>query len=107
MDKIVEAIRLGKILLVGEYRGHRVETIRYVDKKTGQAMEFLSIVYLIERDNGREVVLVSQDPGTKNPADVKVKLERGKFYALELTSLENVRGTMRARMPINAQPSPV
>lgn len=58
MGKVIEAIKQGKILLLGEYRGHRVETIRYVDKKTGQKAEFLSIVYLVERRNGSEVVLV-------------------------------------------------
>ena len=105
MEKIIEAMKQGKILLLGEYRGHRVETIRYVDKKTGQKAEFLSIVYLVERRNGSEVVLISQDPGAgvKDAAEVKITAQKGKQYAFELSGLENVRGMLRARMPAGVE----
>ncbi|MDX2080461.1 MAG: hypothetical protein SFU53_06720 [Terrimicrobiaceae bacterium] len=99
-------LRSGKILLVGEYRGHRVETIRYVDKKTGQKSEFVSLVYLVERGNGSDVVLVSQDPRTKNPEEVKVSAQKGKVYAFELTNLDRERGMIRARMQPGVEPVP-
>jgi hypothetical protein len=106
MEKLIEAIKQGRIFLVGEFRGARVEVIRYVDKKTGQATAFTSITYLVERSGAAESVMISQQvgDGAIDAATVKVSAQKGKTYAFELSGLERVRGVTKARMPSGVEP---
>lgn len=106
MEKAIEAIKQGRILLVGEYRGSRVEHISYVDKKTGQKNAFTSITYLVERIGGAESVMISQQvgDGVVDASTVKVNAQKGKTYAFELSGLEKVRGVLKARMPAGVEP---
>jgi len=109
MEKIVEAIKQGRILLVGEYRGSRVENISYVDKKTGQKNSFTSMTYVVERIGGAESVTITQQigDGVVDASTVKVNAQKGKTYAFELSGLEKVRGVLKARMPAGVEPLPV
>ncbi len=38
----------GRLLLVGEYRGSKVEKAGYVDKKSGEAIHYVRVIHLIE-----------------------------------------------------------
>lgn len=109
MEKIVEAIKQGRILLVGEFRGFRVETISYVDKKTGQKNAFISTTLIVERNGGAESVMITQPAadGVVDASTVKVNAQKGKTYAFELSGLEKVRGVLKARMPAGVEPLPV
>jgi hypothetical protein len=109
MEKLIEAIKQGRILLVGECRGSRVEVIRYVDKKTGQAAAFTSTTYLVERAGVVESVMITQQvgDGVVDVSTVKVSAQKGKTYAFELSGLEKVRGVLKARMPAGVEPLPV
>ena len=109
MEKLIEAMKQGKVFLVGECRGSRVETIKYVDKKTGQAAAFTATNYLVERSGVMESVLISQQVGNGeiDPSTVKVTTQKGKFYAFELSGLEKVRGVLKARMPAGVEPLPL
>jgi len=109
MEKIVEAIRQGRILLVGEFRGFRVENISYVDKKTGQKNAFISTTLIVERNGGAESVMITQPAadGVVDASTVKVNAQKGKTYAFELSGLEKVRGVLKARMPAGVEPLPV
>jgi len=102
-------MKQGKVFLVGECRGSRVEVIRYVDKKTGQAQAFTATNYLVERSGSLEVAMISQQVGNGeiDPATVKVTAQKGKFYAFELSGMEKVRGVLKARMPSGIEPLPV
>ena len=109
MEKLIEMLKQGKILLVGECRGAKPEVVRYVDKKSGQASAFTSIKYLVERAGGTESVQVSQF--VKNAeidlSTVKVQATKGKTYAFELSGLETKGGFLKAKMPAEAVPVPM
>ncbi|MEO6053703.1 MAG: hypothetical protein ABIP97_06810, partial [Chthoniobacterales bacterium] len=60
MENLIKPMKEGKVFLLGECRGARVEVVRYVDKKTGQANSFTAITYLVERAGGMESVMISQ-----------------------------------------------
>ena len=108
MEKIIEAIKAGAVLIIGEFRGAKTETIRYVDKKTGQANSFMATNILVERIGSSHVVMISQQvPEGTDPLAVKFSAQKGKVYAFELSGLERVRGILRARMPAGAIPMPV
>lgn len=109
MEKLLEAIKQGRVFLIGEFRGSRVENIRYVDKKTGQANAFTSMTYLVERNGGAESVMISQQigDGVVEASTVKAIAQKGKTYAFELSGLEKVRGVLKARMPAGVEPMPV
>ena len=109
MEKLIELLKQGKILLVGECRGGKPEVVRYVDKKTGQACAFTSMKFMVERAGGMESVQVSQFLKTEalDLGAVKVTVQKGKTYAFELSGLENVRGVLKAKMPMEAVPIPI
>lgn len=109
MEKLIELLKQGRILLVGEYRGSRVENISYVDKKTGQKNAFISTTFLVERIGGAESVMITQPAadGVVDASTVKVNAQKGKTYAFELSGLEKVRGVLKARMPAGVDPLPV
>ena len=106
MEKVIEAMKNGMILVLGECRGSKVETIGFVDRRTGQKAAFTVLNYLVERSNSMEPVLISQTlgDGTVDHASVKITAEKGKRYAFEITSLENGRGVLKGRMPVGVQP---
>lgn len=108
MEKILEVLRQGKPLVVGECRGAKPEVIEYVDKKTGQAAAFTSLKYLIEINGGTQAVQISQaiGDGKLDIASVKIPVVKGKVYAFELQSLLMKSGIMVAKMPAGAQPIP-
>jgi len=109
MEKLIELVKQGKILLVGECRGGKAEVVQYVSKKTGQALAFTSMKYMVERAGGTESVQVSQF--LKNEAldlaTVKVTVQKGKSYAFELSGLEMQGGFLKAKMPMEAVPIPL
>jgi len=109
MEKLIEAIKQGRILLVGECRGARVEVIKYVDKKTGQKNAFTATTYLVERPGVMDSVMISQQvgDGELDVSTVKVTTQKGKTYAFELSGLEKVRGVVKARMPAGVEPLPL
>lgn len=109
MEKLIEAMKQGKVFLVGECRGSKTEVVRYVDKKTGQAMAFTATQFLVERPGSLESVMISQQvgDGSIDPAIIKVNAQKGKFYAFELSGMEKVRGVLKARMPSGIEPLPV
>ena len=106
MEKLIEAIKQGRILLVGECRGSRAEVIKYVDKKTGQKNAFTAITYLVERPGMMESVMISQQvgDGELDVSAIKLNTQKGKTYAFELSGLEKVRGVVKARMPAGVEP---
>ena len=109
MEKLIEAMKQGRILLVGECRGARTDVVKYVDKRTGQKSAFTATTYLVERPGMMESVMISQQvgDGELDVSTVKVNVQKGKTYAFELSGLEKVRGVVKARMPAGAEPLPV
>jgi len=109
MEQLIEHLKQGKILLIGECRGAKPEVVRYVDKKTGQASAFTSMKYMVERASGMESVQVSQFLKNEelDPSTVKVTVQKGKTYAFELSGLEARGGFLKAKMPMEAVPIPL
>ena len=109
MEKLIEMMKQGKVFLVGECRGFRIEVVRYVDKKTGQAEAFTVANFLAELSGSLEVAMISQQVGRGevDPASVKITAQKGKVYAFEITGMERIRGVLRVRMPIGIQPMPI
>ena len=108
MEKILEVLRHGKPLVVGECRGAKPEVVKYVDRKTGQAASFTSMKYLVEINGGMQAVQISQaiGDGELDLANVKIPVQKGKTYGFELMSMEMRSGVVVAKMPPGAQPIP-
>jgi hypothetical protein len=49
VEKLINKMMQGAVLLVGEFRGAKTEVIRYVDKKTGQANSFTATNFSAQR----------------------------------------------------------
>ena len=85
----------GEPLLVGEYRGHKVEEIKSVDKSTGKPAMFLKCEMAIEvgKDTVESIACEVRLPREIDSKDkVRLGLTKGQTVALRLAKLEQVKG---------------
>jgi uracil-DNA glycosylase len=104
--KAVELLRPllgGHIILVAEFRGGKLETVGYVDKKSGESINRLMLSLAVERQ-GQELVayvlLQRYFPDTATPEETEIKLEKGRLYAFSLDAIETRRGILVGRLAI-------
>lgn len=109
MDKIIEMIQSGRVLLVGESRGAKPDVVRYVSKRTGQKEAFTKVVHVVEPLGGGVPVLVEQRAADTevDPSTVKITVKKGQRYAFEIATLTIERGMKQARMVPGVEPVPV
>jgi hypothetical protein len=96
----------GHIILVAEFRGGKLETVGYVDKKSGEAINRLMLSFAVERQGQglvSYVLLQRYFPATASPEETEIKLEKGRLYAFPLDAIETRRGILVGRMAA-AQP---
>lgn len=106
MENILKMIQEGRVLIVGESRGAKVDVVRYVSKRTGQKEAFTKVVHVVEPLGGGVPVLVEQRAADTevDPSTVKITVKKGQQYAFEVASLANDRGVKQARMVPNVEP---
>ena len=112
MEKLIEAIKQGRILLVGECRGSRVEVIRYVDKKTGQAAGVHVNPPISWNELGLvESVMITQQVRRRRCGRVHSQSEQRRKGKKHMPSSSRawrkVRGVLKARMPAGVRAPPV
>ncbi|MEY4300407.1 MAG: hypothetical protein RIR25_1643 [Verrucomicrobiota bacterium] len=109
MEKIIEMIQAGRVLLIGESRGAKPDVVRYVSKRTGQKEAFTKVVHVVEPLGGGVPVLVEQRAADTevDPSTVKITVKKGQRYAFEIATLSIERGMKQARMVPGVEPVPV
>jgi len=75
-EELLKELSLGNCIVVGEYRGFAIRTIKYADKKTGAAVERLVVEHNVEVNGAARVVTEWLPPGA-NGAGVKPAANRG------------------------------
>lgn len=89
----------GSLLLVGEFRGQKIEAINYQDKETKKPAMFLKCT--VNMEVGKETVEpvsveVRLPKGLENPAEVVLGLTKGDRVAARLSSLKREKGITSA-----------
>jgi len=108
MEKLIQDMKEhGKVFIVGEFRGHRTETINYVSKKSGQVSAFSHLVFLVERSGKADSVSISKPIKESEVDSVNVVIKKGQICAFEISTLKNERGFITAKMPATAEPLPI
>lgn len=97
---LVELLKFGPVV-VGEFRGQTVDTINYVDKKTGQKAHFNQGMFRIELDRGAVPVLLSVafEDGKESSLP---QFKKGDIIAAVVGEFENARGVLRGRVEKNS-----
>lgn len=97
---LLERVLGGHFVLVGEFRGGRVNVRGFVDRKTGLASTSLIVSYVVECATSGTFDLVKINrrapEGVTDPAQVAIDLEKGQRYAFEIETLSRDRGLISA-----------
>jgi hypothetical protein len=103
-DELVKQLLKGILVLVGDYRGSHAEITGYVDKKTGQAIQHVRAIHLVEcvwYDRVDRVVLMQYfgDNITRvEQARKTFRYEKGRKYVFYLESFKRERGQLSGRL---------
>jgi len=98
IKQVHERVTEGQILAVAEYRGFRLECIRYRDKKTGAAVSAPIVTHAVEL--GAQQAKVSEWLPDGTPVDDKglatnyqPQFKKGDQIVIKVESLKNERGS--------------
>ena len=94
--ELVERILGGEFWIVGECRGVRIDGRKYCDKKTGKAMPYVAILYIVERSRTFEHLLVQQRMPSNiiDPSQVVAPIGKGDVCAFPIESMEKKDGIL-------------
>lgn len=105
MKQVMDRVSEGQILAVGEYRGFRLEAIRYRDKKTGAAVSAPIATHAIEL--GAQQAKVSEWLPDDTPVDDKglatnyvPVFKKGDQIVVKVEALKNDRGSWTINGPM-------
>lgn len=99
--ELLQHILRGRLLLVGEFRGARAESAGYVDQRTGAAISYVRVVYIVEcacRGVLDRAVIRQKRLGVESPEDVQLPYEKGKCYVFFLDGFKLERGVFTGWM---------
>src|SRR6266404_5942135 len=94
-DELLQQILRGRLLLVGEFRGAHAENAGYVDQRSGQAIAYVRVIYLVEcaaRGILERSIIRQRIIGVEDPAQVELPYEKGKHYVFFLEGFKLERG---------------
>lgn len=94
-DAFIQGALDGKPLVLVEYRSFKEETLRYRDKKTGQAVERLVIKHAVEM-GGNQVQVGEWLPDTAKPGQAQPPFKKGSVCVLQFEGFEREQGFYRA-----------
>ena len=101
---LLREVLQGVLLIVGEYRGSHAELARYVDKKTGAAIQHVRATHLAEcawcGQIDRVIVMeyFPETVTTVEQAQATFKYVRGKRYVFYIEWFKRERGHTSARL---------
>ena len=110
--ELLQRVLEGFIVIVGEYRGSKVELAGYVDRKTGEAIQYVRATHLIEIswfDQIDRVLLTQAFPETVTTveqATATLAYERGRKYVFFIEWFKRERGQLLARL-LPSEPKPI
>lgn len=100
-NELVAAVLAGNIIVAGEYRHSKAETINWRDKQTGRAMSGVVLRHTIEM--GSETVAVSERvPDGVKEGDIRWPWVKGQRVVLHLEELSRKLGLLSARGRLEA-----
>jgi hypothetical protein len=95
-SELFERVKAGELLLVGEFRGARVEKAGYVDRKSGQAAQYLRASYIVEcsccGSIDRAIITQKLSTNVESPSGVKFPYVKGQRLVLALEGFKKERG---------------
>jgi hypothetical protein len=86
----------GLIAFIGEYRGSKAETIKWVDKKTGRAMTAPTVRHTVELPAGDAVTVSERVADDLNVGAYVPPYKKGDRVVVQLTAFQNDKGLYRA-----------
>ena len=112
--ELMAEVMVGRLLIVGEYRGAHAAMDGYVDRTTGEKIGYVKAILLAEcqaRGNLSRAIFYQRLPDkVHTPEDAVFPYQKGKLYVFFLTSLKNdngqVIGSLSDRPPELLQDQP-
>ncbi len=106
-QQLLHEVKIGRLLIVGEFRGAAAESAGYVDRKSGEAVKYVRAIYLVEcacRGNVDRALLYDRLPeAVETPEEAVFPYEKGKHYVFFLNSMKKengqVMGHLSERLP--------
>jgi hypothetical protein len=100
--ELLKEVLVGRLLIVGEYRGSRAEEAGYVDKKSGEAIHYVRAIHLIEcacRGNLDRAIIYERLPEIiEKPEEAVFHHLKGRRYVFFLVSLKWDKGQVIGQM---------
>lgn len=94
--QLLHEVKIGRRLIVGEFRGAAAEVTGYVDRKTGKRIEYVRAIFLIEcacRGNVDRAMLYRRLPDViETPEEAVFPYEKGRKYVFFLASIKEEHG---------------
>jgi hypothetical protein len=94
-DELLQHVLRGRLLLVGEFRGARAEAAGYVDTRSGEAVSYVRVIYIVEcsaRGVLDRAIIRQKRPEAENPEHVTIPYEKGRTYVFFLDGFKLERG---------------
>ena len=106
-SELLREVLLGRLLIVGEFRGAHAAMDGYVDRTTGEKVGYVKAIILAEctvRGNLARAMFYQRLPeSVETPEEAVFPYEKGKLYVFFLVSLKNdngqVIGSLADRLP--------
>ena len=93
---LLREVLLGRLLIVGEFRGAHAAMDGYVDRTTGEKVGYVKAIILAEcqvRGNLARAMFYQRLPDSiETPEEAVFPYQKGRLYAFFLTSLKNDNG---------------
>jgi len=89
--ELVKNVLAGVPCVVVEYRGFKLETISYADKKSGMRVSKPLVKHAIEMQD-TQAAITEWLPDGVNVADVKPHFKKGDKCVLRIDGVENIQG---------------
>jgi hypothetical protein len=105
---LLKEVANGALVIVGEYRGCRVSTNRFVDRNSGNVIGRPTILHLVECGHGASIVrviLTEAAPEGIGGVDVNARYVRGHHYVFFLQSIKKERGQITGSLD-SREPEP-
>jgi len=105
--ELLREVLLGRLLIVGEFRGAHAAMDGYVDRTTGEKIGYVKAILLAEcqvRGNLARAMFYQRLPeSVEKPEEAVFPYQKGKLYVFFLVSLKNdngqVIGSLADRLP--------
>ena len=101
-NELLKEVLVGRLLIVGEYRGSRAENAGYVDKKSGEAIHYVRAIHLVEcacRGNMDRAIIYQRLPEIiEKPEEAVFHYLKGRRYVFFLVSLKWDKGQVIGSM---------